>query len=100
MNEQRAAIKIQRNFRKFIETKNHIMTAPSHWFSYLAKSIDKSEIHRTAYFATLWTMWEYKRYDPKRPSIDQHVRNKLKKYHDSGWEEATIWQQRFFGNEF
>lgn len=36
MNLEHAAIKIQRNVRKFMETNNHIVTAPSHWFIYLA----------------------------------------------------------------
>ena len=74
-----------------------MMRAPKEWFAFLIRQSNDSLPHRTAFFATLWTMWEYKKDDADRARIELGVLNKLKGYHKDGWAEAVIWNQRLFG---
>lgn len=75
------------------------MRAPKEWFSFLIRQSSDSLPHRTAFFATLWTMWEYKKDDADRERIELGILKKLKAYYKEGWEEAVIWNQRLFGKD-
>ena len=75
------------------------MNAPNDWFRFLSSKSNESEPHRTAFFATLWTMWDYKKDHEDREWIEHGIKNKLKGYHDDDWEEAMLWNKRLFGRD-
>jgi len=77
------------------------MQAPAAWITYLSNQASQAptdterERFLVAFLATLWTSWEHFKTSENCPEAD--LRAKLYSLYIRGWEEASVWNMRFFG---